>query len=83
MIRIHYFASLREQLQTESEQIEWNENLTTVESLKTYLSQRGDKWEKLLHNHTTLTAVNQHMANNDTPLKVGDEIAFFPPVTGG
>jgi sulfur-carrier protein len=48
-----------------------------------YLSERGPLWEELIHSNNCLVAVNQTMATRATLLSNNDEIAFFPPVTGG
>jgi molybdopterin synthase sulfur carrier subunit len=48
------------------------------------LAQRGSKWHELFDNPTgVLVAINQEMATLDNIIKQGDEVAFFPPVTGG
>jgi len=83
MITLHYFASLRETLNTESEQLEWNTDLNKVALLKQYLSLRGQEWQCFSDNSSILSAVNQEIAKNISTINDGDEIAFFPPVTGG
>ncbi|MFA6700706.1 MAG: MoaD/ThiS family protein [Thiomicrospira sp.] len=48
------------------------------------LAERGEHWrETLLENRSIQVAVNHDIAHRDTELKAGDEVAFFPPVTGG
>ncbi len=83
MLQLRYFASLRDQLNCESEELSWQDDFSTVNDIKTLLSKRNEHWQKLLSNNTTLIAINQQMVNADSPIKDGDEIAFFPPVTGG
>ncbi len=82
MIRILYFASLRERLAQAEEQVDTMAE--TVAALKTELAARGGVWAEVfdggLH---VLAAVNQEMATADQPLHDGDEVGFFPPVTGG
>lgn len=79
---IRYFASLREQLGIESEQLQTSAH--TVTDLVQELAQRGTLWQQLLADNPRLqVAVNQQMANGHTQLFAQDEIAFFPPVTGG
>ncbi len=83
-IKILYFASLREQLDTGEESIALTDTLTDVGQLLTLLKQRGDRWEETFSNDKKLMiSVNQQMARSTTALSAGDEIAFFPPVTGG
>lgn len=79
---VRYFASLREQLGCDSEQLTSHAN--TVEQLLNELAQRGPHWQTLLADNTRLQiAVNQAIARRNSPLKPDDEVAFFPPVTGG
>ena len=89
MIQLRYFASLRERLGTGAEVIPCptlaipNRPLT-VADLLLLLSQRGEPWSDALGGEQPLlAAVNQTMARLDTPVRDGDEVAFFPPVTGG
>lgn len=84
MITLLYFAQLREALGIASEQVELPADIRTVGQLTDWLRQRGGSWEEELSpNRPVRAAANQEMANADTPVKDGDEIAFFPPVTGG
>jgi molybdopterin synthase sulfur carrier subunit len=83
MLNILYFASLKEALGQAEETISATE-FSTVENLINTLSERGEQWAgALLHNTNLQIAVNHDIASRDTPLSSGDEIAFFPPVTGG
>ena len=84
MIKVLYFASLRERLSTESEELDALPQLTDISQLTRRLRQRGGVWADVFgEQETLLMAVNQEFANGDTPIKDGDEIAYFPPVTGG
>jgi len=84
MITVLYFARLRETLGTSSEQIALPADVRDLESLRAMLIARGGAWEQELAPHKPVrAAVNQVMAVGDTALADGDEIAFFPPVTGG
>jgi sulfur-carrier protein len=79
---IRYFASLREQLGRDSEQLD--SSASSVEQLIHELAQRGEVWQSLLADNNRLQiAVNQAIARRNTPLQPDDEVAFFPPVTGG
>jgi molybdopterin synthase sulfur carrier subunit len=75
-IRVLYFASLKEKLGRASDQIE-ADGITTV----------GGVWHKANPNRpiseNTLIAVNMDYVDIHTHVKDGDEVAFFPPVTGG
>ena len=82
-INILYFASMREQLKTANESLQ-SDGLKTVADLKKVLSARGDIWQNLFsQDDSMLVSVNQQMADELTPLADGDEVGFFPPVTGG
>lgn len=83
MIRVLYFARLREQLGTAGEEIAAT-GLTTVSDIAEHLRGRGHPWSEALGgDETVMVAVNQEMARAGTPVSDGDEVAFFPPVTGG
>lgn len=83
MIRLLYFASLRETLETDSEELIWQQELNAVTSLKHHLSIRGNQWSCFSNDNTILAAINQKIANDNDLISDGDEIAFFPAVTGG
>ena len=58
--------------------------LTCVLDLREWLCRRGGCWaEALGGKRQILAAVNREMAGSDTPVRDGDEVAFFPPVNGG
>ncbi len=75
-IKILYFASLREKIGRASDSIESSESLTVIGAWK-----QATDMPELLDN--LLIAVNQEYTTEDTLLNDGDELAFFPPVTGG
>lgn len=82
-LKILYFASLRETLGCGAETLALPERVHDVAGLLVWLMARGGEWEKLGGVKNLRYAVNQEMARQDSPLKAGDEVAFFPPVTGG
>lgn len=82
-LRIYYFAGLRERLGTASEEITLSPELGTVADLLAHLGARGAPWDALATMKNLKSAVNQTMAKDDTLVSDGDEVAFFPPVTGG
>ena len=82
--KILYFASLREKLGCDAEEIELPPGVSTVAALRAHLRSRGGAWSDALAEGKLLrAAVNQDMAPPTAPVKAGDEVAFFPPVTGG
>ena len=83
-LNILFFASLREELGAEREQVELPPEVTNISQLKEWLGSRGTHWQQALADNRSLgIAVNQALANNATELSEGAEVAFFPPVTGG
>jgi molybdopterin synthase sulfur carrier subunit len=83
MIRVRYFASLRERLACDGEELALPRD-ASVGGLLALLAERGEPWAGALRGGTpVLAAVNQEMARPDQAVADGDEVAFFPPVTGG
>lgn len=82
-IKLLYFASLRESLGRAGEQLDLPEGVTTVGALRDHLSARGETWGRLAPGHNVRAAVNQTMVGDAAAIASGDEVAFFPPVTGG
>lgn len=84
MITVLYFARLREALATGSEQLVLPSAVQNLHDLRGLLAARGGTWaQELAPNRVVRGAVNQSLADGDTHIADGDEIAFFPPVTGG
>ena len=84
MIEIKYFARLREALGKDSESIVLPVGVRDVAELTAHLRLRGEGWlRELAPGRAFRVAVNQDMAAPATILKDGDEVAYFPPVTGG
>ena len=81
-LRLLYFASLREAVGCAREDLP-ADGLATVADVIAALSARGGAWQALAQARNLRAAVNQTMAMPATPVADGDEIAFFPPVTGG
>ncbi len=84
MITVLYFARLREAFGMATEQIALPAGVRDLASLSELLRSRGGTWaEELAEGRPVRAAVNQDMARGETLIADGDEIAFFPPVTGG
>lgn len=81
MITVLFFAQVRELVGTD--RLEVMGNYQTVEMLRQALSLKSDRWALALEDGKLLAAVNQTFVSIDHPLVSGDEVAFFPPVTGG
>lgn len=83
MIKILFFASLRETLGCAELQLPAAEKNATVATLLQGLLQQYPQWQEVLTAPNILISRNQEMAKTGTLIQAGDEIAFFPPVTGG
>ncbi|MSQ63274.1 MAG: molybdopterin converting factor subunit 1 [Betaproteobacteria bacterium] len=83
-VRVLYFASVRERLGRDAEEIELPADVSTIAGLRSHLRARGGAWaDTLVESRLLRTALNQDMAQPAAAIKAGDEVAFFPPVTGG
>ncbi|MDO9624175.1 MAG: molybdopterin converting factor subunit 1 [Pseudomonas sp.] len=82
MIRVQYFARYREALGLDGEQLSDTQALTTLDDLRQHLLARGGVWQ-VLAEQNLMCARNQELCSLDEPLEEGDEVAFFPTVTGG
>ena len=83
-VKLRFFAALREQLGTSGEEIELPAGVSTVAALRSHLKARGGPYEKAFSEKNLVRmAVNQDMVQPSARIKGGDEVAFFPPVTGG
>jgi sulfur-carrier protein len=80
-VRILYFAGLKEALGLAGETLELPGGVTTVSGLRDWLAGQGRV--ALASTKNLRCAVNQVMARPEADVRDGDEIAFFPPVTGG
>ncbi len=82
MIDILYFASIKERMGISGESVLIEKDIT-AEDLINLLSDKGEPWQAVLSDNKLLVAINQEMASLEDNISAGDEVAFFPPVTGG
>ena len=82
MITVVFFASIREAIGTHAVEIE-PEGIASVADVVARLRDRGGAWHKTLGAENILMAVNQTMVEPTGAVVDGDEVALFPPVTGG
>lgn len=83
-VKLLFFASLRESLGRPHEELELPADVNTVGTLREHLRARGGEWASVFApNRPVRAAVNQDMVQAGAAIKPGDEVAFFPPVTGG
>ena len=82
-ITVKFFSLIREAVDTEQLTLEMSDRLLTVEALKNELSLRGEIWKEALSHPNLIQAINQRVVFQEEGIKDGDEVAFFPPMTGG
>jgi len=83
-VKLLYFAWVRQKIGLSEEQVSVPSDVTTVSALMDFLSRRGPGYAAAFQNPALLRcAVNQEHAKFDARVRPDDEIAFFPPVTGG
>jgi sulfur-carrier protein len=82
MIHVVFLAQLREQLGVSAMDVAAGQ-IKNLDELKAHLSLQGPSWGAVLSNTKLLTAVNHAYVKGNQILADGDEVAFFPPVTGG
>jgi molybdopterin synthase sulfur carrier subunit len=83
-MKLLYFASLRQKIGTAEENLDPPGNVATVAQLVDWLKARGPNYAAALSNPKIVrVAVNREYVAYDAPVKPGDEVALFPPVTGG
>ncbi len=78
---LKFFAKLKEDVGVSQMEIAIND-VNCVSSLIDFLCEQNPSWQSVL-NRPLLTAVNQTMVRGDSLINAGDEVALFPPVTGG
>ncbi|NQW00316.1 MAG: molybdopterin converting factor subunit 1 [Rhodospirillales bacterium] len=83
-MKIMYFAWVREMTGKPEENIELPEGLATVHQLVAWLKLQDDVYQRAFADESMIrVAVNQEYVSGDGPISNDDEVAFFPPVTGG
>ena len=82
-ITVKFFSLIREAVQTEQLSLELDANTSNVAGLKEVLGVRGEAWVEALSHPNLIQAVNQRVVFEEEAINDGDEIAFFPPMTGG
>ncbi len=84
MIKVLYFARLKESLSYSTEDMALPAGVSTVAQLMAHLAARGEAWAAIFTGKQAIrAAINHTVVNSDTVIQDGDEVAFFPPVTGG
>ncbi|WP_028022799.1 molybdopterin synthase sulfur carrier subunit [Enterovibrio calviensis] len=81
MIQVFFFAQVKELVGTAS--VTLDAEFSSAEEIRQHLAAKGDKWSLALESGKLLVAINQTISDLSSPVRDGDEVAFFPPVTGG
>ncbi|WP_435954503.1 molybdopterin synthase sulfur carrier subunit [Dryocola sp. BD626] len=81
MINVLFFAQVRELV--DCDRLQLDASYDDVEQLRATLAAKSDRWALALESGKLLAAVNQTLVSFEHKLADGDEVAFFPPVTGG
>ncbi len=82
MLTVQFLARYREALNCDSEQLPWQSEWQTIEDVRQFLIARGEAWT-VLSDPRIMCALNQDVCSLQEQLQAGDELAFFPMVTGG
>ncbi len=83
-MKLFYFAWVREKIGKSEEEIDLPENIATIADLINWLVERGPEYKEAFAAKSTINAaIDQTHVSHNTPLENANEIAFFPPVTGG
>ncbi len=83
-MKLRYFAWVRERIGKAEEQAELPSDVVTIADLMDWLVLRGPEYEHAFEAPKTIRAsMDQAHVRHDTPIAGAQEIAFFPPMTGG
>ena len=83
-IKLFYFAKVREVLGIDREEIDIESDIKTLAELVAFLKLRGSQWQSIFDMSSSYRmAVNQELVEENYTINANDEVAFFPPITGG
>ena len=83
-IKLFYFAKVREMLGIDREEIDIETDIKTLAELIAFLKLRGSQWQSIFDMSSSYRmAVNQELVEANHTINANDEVAFFPPITGG
>lgn len=82
-IKVLYFGRPSESLKISRELVALPEGLKTLADLLAWLKLRGEIWQQELADQKIRCAINQEFCKLNSPIKDGDEVAIFSPISGG
>ncbi len=82
-IELLYFGRPSESLKISRESVDLPEELKTLADLLAWLKLRGENWRQALAENRVRCAINQEFCKLNSPIKEGDEVAIFSPISGG
>ena len=83
-MNILYFSWIKDKLGKTKENITIDENISNVAELITFLKSKDESYKEVFKDISSIrVSINMETANMDDPISINDEIAFFPPMTGG
>ena len=83
-MNILYFSWIKDKLGKTKENITIDENISSVAELITFLKSKDEAYKEVFKDISSIrVSINMETANMEDPISNNDEIAFFPPMTGG
>ncbi len=83
-MKILYFSWIKDKVGKSEEYIDLDTEINNVNRLITFLKQRNSIYDEVFKDTSSIrVSINMETAKLDDKIKQGDEIAFFPPMTGG
>ena len=84
IIKVLYFARIKEAVNYSTEEVDLPDDVLTITALKNWLALRGEVWANLFDGKLVVrAAINHTLVDDLATIQANDEVAFFPPVTGG
>ena len=83
MIKVRFFARIRESLGREGVDIEFDSAMNSIADVIDRVCALNPEWESVVRDNSVLVALNQEMTHLQAKVLDEDEVALFPPVTGG
>ena len=83
-MKILYFSWIKDKIGKTHEDIQIKDNIKTIDDLIAYLKKSNESYEKVFKDTSSIkVSINMETANFKDQINNNDEVAFFPPMTGG